>query len=117
MRVRRLSTDGDMQFGGGQAAFWRDVPDAPAQCAVTRLALWEGQWWFDRREGTKWRTRVLGKRTVDTRDATIRSRLLGTEGVKAIAAYSSALDRETRRFVVSATLDTTYGRIAIVEPV
>lgn len=116
MRYRRLDAAGDMVFGGGQAAFFRDVPEAPAQAVMTRLRLEEGEWFLDAREGTPWRTRVLGKYTGPTRDAVVRARVLGTAGVTAIAAYFSAVAREPRTFAVQVTIDTAYGRTAVQEP-
>lgn len=116
MLYRKLDDDGDYSFGHGSANFWKDVPEAPAQAVMTRLHLNVGEWFLDTREGMAWKTRVLDKRTADTRDPTIRARVLGTEGVTRITAYSSDLDRDTRAFTVSATIDTEYGSTTIEEP-
>lgn len=113
MRYRKMDADGDMVFGGGQAAFYRDVPEAVAQAAVTRLMLFEGEWFRDTRDGTRWRTEVLGKGTAATRDPMIRARVLGTTGVTGIASYSSTLNRDTRGFSVNLTIDTVYGKAAV----
>lgn len=110
MRYRKLDASGDMVFGGGQAAFWRDTPEAPAQAVLTRLELRLGEWFLDLTDGTPWETRVLGKHTADTRDPVIRARILGTTGVTGIAAYDSQLDRETRVMGAQATIDTLYGQ-------
>ncbi len=117
MRYRKLDANGDMVFGGGQAAFWRDVPEAPAQAVLTRLRLQLGEWFLDTRDGTPWKTRVLGKYTANTRDPVIRARVLGSEGVIAIVAYGSQLDRETRRFAVQVTIDTRYGQAVVRGPI
>jgi hypothetical protein len=116
VRIRRVDAAGDMLFGQGQANFWRDVPDAPAQLASSRLHLEQGEWFLDTSDGTPWRTRVLGNRTAGTRDPVIRSRILGTQGVKQIVAYDSVLDRETRGFAVQATIETAYGQTQLREP-
>ncbi|MCX5516242.1 hypothetical protein C3941_19825 [Kaistia algarum] len=113
MRVRRIDADGDMVFGGGQRSYWRDQRDAPAQAVLSRLYLFLGEWFLDTDDGTAWKTRVLGKYTGDTRDAVIRSRILGTPGVTGIAAYESNLDREPRAFTVAATIDTQYGQTIV----
>ncbi|KAA2237663.1 hypothetical protein [Salinarimonas soli] len=117
MLYRKLTADGDYSFGRGRADFWRDVPEAPAQAVKTRLHLERGEWFLDLDEGTPWRTRVLGRRTADTRDPVTRARILGTTGVTGISAYSSRLDRETRAFTAQATIDTAYGRTTISEPI
>ncbi len=113
MRVRKLPRT----FGHGAEDFWRDVPDGPAQCVGTRLGLWLGQWFLAPSEGTDFAVKVLGKYTGSTRDVVIRERILGTPGVTKIAAYSSSLDRETRRWTVSATVDTAYGATTITTPI
>lgn len=111
--VRQVDSTGDMVFGNSSKAFWRDVPDAVAQIAESRLGLWQGEWFLDITAGTPYRTRVLGNRTSATRDPTLRNRLLGTLGVRAIAAYSSVLDRDLRAYSVSATLDTIFGQATV----
>lgn len=117
MRYRKLDADGDMVFGGGQAAFWRDQPEAVAQAVKTRLAMRLGEWFLDTSAGTPWNTKVLGKFTAPTRDATIRARILRTTGVTSIDAYASTFDPNTRRFSASATISTVYGKATISEPI
>lgn len=117
MRVRKLDADGDMVFGGDQASYLKDVPDAVAQVVQTRLHLQQGEWYLDMRDGTPWKTKVLGKYTGSTRDMVIRARIAGSPGVQGIAAYSSALDRDGRNFAVTVTIDTIYGKITLKEPV
>lgn len=116
MRVRKLDANGDMQFGFGQADFWRDVPDAPAQCVMTRLQMPDGQWFLDTREGTPWGTQVLGKYTGSTRDPLIRSRALGTQAVNSILGYVSLLSRDRRAFAVAMQIDTQYGQATVAGP-
>lgn len=113
MRYRKLDENGDYSFGHGQADFWQDVPEAPAQAVRTRLSLWQGEWYLDNREGMPWSTKVLGVRTAGSRDAMIRRHILRTEGVTKILGYSSALVRDTREFTVNTEIDTLYGRFQI----
>lgn len=127
MRYRKLSRDavvrgvfvpgGDYVFGQGRSDFWQDVPDAPAQAVLTRLRLQTGEWFLDLKEGTPWKTRVLGRHTEATRDLVVRFRTKGTLGVSTIARYSSNLDRETRAFSVDMTISTIYGVARIREPI
>ena len=116
MRVRRVDAAGDMQFGQGQANFFRDVPDAVAQIVLSRLQLYQGEFFLDTRDGTPWRTQVLGKYTGPTRDMVIRSRILGTPGCTAITDYNSAVNRDTRGFAAQATINTTYGATTVAVP-
>lgn len=117
MRYRKLDADGDMVFGGGQAAFYRDQPEAPAQAVQTRLALRTGEWFLDTSAGTPWNTKVLGKFTASVRDATLRKRIIGTQGVTEITAYSSTFDPATRKFSVEATISTAYGQTTVSGPI
>lgn len=115
MRYRKLDNSGDMVFGGGQADFLRDTPDAVAQAVATRLRLLAGEWFLDTSEGTAWRARVLGERTASTRDPEVKARILGTPGVRTIIEYTSTLDPITRAFSVAVRLDTVYGAATVTE--
>ncbi len=111
MRVRKVDETGDMVFGGNQAAFHRDAPEAVAQVVESRLQLWERQWYLDLGEGTPYETQVLGKRTETLRDPALRARILDTPGVTEIVRYESVLNRDTRGFAVAATIATAFSRV------
>jgi hypothetical protein len=100
-------------LGGGLSSFFVNSPDAVAQAVQTRLALWSREWFLDLTDGTAWPTGVLGRNTQATRDAVIRNRILTTSGVNVILSYSSNLDRATRTFNISVSLDTIYGQVDI----
>jgi hypothetical protein len=112
MRYRKLDADGDYVFGGQQADFYKDSPDAVGQAVLTRLRLARGEWFLDTTEGTPW-DRVLGKYTSGTYDAAIRQRILGTQGVLSLAAYTSTLKSEQRALSVTATINTIYGTTTV----
>ena len=116
MRVRKLDANYDYSFGHGANDWFVNVPDAPAQCVVTRLNLWLGEWFLDRSVGMPWKTKVLGKYTDSTRDPVIRAYTLATQGVSAIVSYSSTLNRSTRGFAGQMEIKTIYGTAKIVEP-
>lgn len=111
MRVRQLTSDGDMRFGHQQYDFYRDIPEAPAQCVQTRLMFWQGEWYLDLTDGTPYQGGVLGTNTELTADSVIRDRILNTRGVTGIAegSYNSQLDRVTRRLSAACTVDTAFG--------
>jgi len=117
MRVRKMSANGDMTFGGGQTNFWINVPDAVAQAVKTRLALRLGEWFLDTSDGTPWNTRVLGKYTGSVRDATLRARILGTPNLTKITVYSSSVNRDSRAYSVNLIADTSFGKINIQGPI
>jgi hypothetical protein len=115
MRYRKLTPDGDYQFGHGQADFYSDQPEAPAQAVYTRLRLELGEWFLDTSDGTDWRVEVLGKYTASTRDMVIRARILGTPGISEMVTYASGFDANTRQYTFTATLNTVYGPVRIAE--
>lgn len=109
MRYRALDANGDYSFGRSAANFLVDSPACVAQAVLTKLRLWQGEWHLDSQEGTPWLTEVLGKYTSDLYDMAIQSRILDTQGVKSITAYTSVRDGATRKLNVSVTIDTIYG--------
>ncbi|MCL8000188.1 hypothetical protein M8994_18315 [Brucella sp. 21LCYQ03] len=117
MRYRKLDENDDYVFGGNLASFFIGQPEAPAQAVKTRLMLQLGEWFVDTSDGTPWKTKVLGKYTSATRDPVLRNRILGTQGVSAIALYASQFDPETRQYDVQAQIDTVYGKTTIQETI
>lgn len=115
MRYRRLSPDGDFTLGHGAADYLVDSPECVAQAVATRLRLLSGEWFLDLQEGTPYEAHVLGKQTPQSYDPILRARILQTEGVREITAYSSTFDGETRRLTASVSLSTDYGPTELTE--
>lgn len=107
MKYRKLDKDGDYQLGHGNLDFYQDQPEAVAQSAMTRLQLWQGQWFIDTTSGTPWLQQILGKRMAV--ESVLRARILGTEGVVEIQEMSMQLDPDTRKVAVNASIVTAYG--------
>lgn len=115
MRYRKLDSAGDYTLGSG-ADFLANSPEAVAQAVQTRLALWAGEWFVDTSDGMPWAGDVLGKRFQrNNPDSAIKSRILGTPGVTELLEYSSAFDGETRKFTVTAKINTAYGTATLTE--
>jgi hypothetical protein len=121
MRYRKLSSDGDMQFGHNSADIWKDVPDVVGQAIKTRLLQYRGEWFLDVTEGMPWggfpinddvvtQGQVLGRSSAPARDTAIKIRVLETPGVVGISDYSSSLNSDNRAFSVSMKVTTIYGR-------
>lgn len=111
MKVRKLTADGDYRLGHGDRDFHVDTAEGVAQNVMTRLALWQGQWFIDTSEGTPWLQRILGKHNAV--DTVIKTRILDTPGVISISEYESILNPDTRSMTVTATLETEYGQSTI----
>lgn len=111
MRYRKLDENGDYTLGTG-ADFFVNNRQAVAQAVLTRLRLFQGEWFLDLSAGMPWATGVLGKYTQPTYDALIKDQILGTQGVLAITKYSSSLDPAERALTVSVDYDTIYGPVS-----
>jgi hypothetical protein len=103
---------GDMTFGKGGANFLIDNPTAVAQAILTRLCLWQGEWFLNLQEGTPWMQQVLGHPYGgQVPDSAIRQRITTTPYVTSIANYVSTFDRTSRFFSVSCEVYTSFGQV------
>ena len=110
MRYRALTATGDYQIGQGSANFLVNSPACVAQAVLTRLDLWQGQWFLDTTFGMPWLTDVIGKNTGGLYDIAIQQYILATQGVNQIQGYSSYLNRTKRSLSISIQdLVTIYG--------
>ncbi len=117
MRYRKLDANGDYTFGQGSANFWINVPQGVAQSIITRLKLWQNEWFLDKTAGTPIAQQVLGYGTEELYDVVIKQRILSTLGVTAILEYQSSRDPETRELTVGpTTVQTQYSATPIVVP-
>ena len=111
MRYRQLSPTGDSTIFSGNTLFLINEPSAVAQAVLTRLRLFQGEWFLDTTLGMPWFQQVLGFNTQAARDAAIQNTILGTPGVNQIVSYTSTV--VDRKLQVECTIDTIYGTEAI----
>jgi len=103
---------GDMLFGHNSRDFLCDSPTTVAQAILTRLKLWQGEWYLNLQAGTPWMQQVLGNSPgTGVPDAVIRQRILGTPYVTDISDYASAFNPSNRTLVVSCQVYTQFGQI------
>ena len=117
-RKRRISPKGshssrDRQFGHSAADFLVDSPACVAQLILTRLLLFQGEYFLDLTEGTPWMQGVLGVGTKGVYDLVIQQRILATQGVTGIVNYSSLLTGSNRKLSVTVQVQTQYGQTPI----
>lgn len=115
MIYRKLDEDGDYTFGGNGNSFYRNDPLGVSQSVITRLRLWENEWFLDISEGMPYLDGVMGKYTMDDVDSIIKERIINTEGVVEITSYQSSFNPDLRKFSVSVTISTIYGEAVINE--
>jgi len=111
MRNRQMTPSGDTTIFSGATQFLVNSPAAVAQAVLTRLNLWQGQWFLDSTLGLPVYQQILGFGTQAVRDAAIQNVILNTPGVNQITQYTSSL--VNRAFRVQATIDTIYGSTTI----
>jgi hypothetical protein len=112
MKYRKLDQNGDMSFGNAILDFYVDIPEAVAQAVLTRLKLWQGEWFIDTEAGVPYNTRVIGFGNTFIYDYVLKSTILQTKGVNSIKEYSSFID-QNRNAKVSVVIDTIYGLFSI----
>lgn len=110
MRYRKLDANGDYSFGQGYANFYINVPAAVGQAVLTRLLLWQGEWFLSVTDGTPYSTEILGTGTANTYDAAIQQVILETPGVSSIVSYSSTFNHQNRSVSIVCTIDTVYSQ-------
>ena len=115
MIYRKLDSEGDYTFGGNENSFYRNDPLGVSQSVITRLRLWENEWFLDIVEGMPYLGGVMGKYTLEDVDSIIKERIINTEGVVEITSYESSFNPDLRKFSVSVTISTLYGDAVINE--
>ncbi|PAV01791.1 hypothetical protein CBG25_14670 [Arsenophonus sp. ENCA] len=109
MRYRRETSKGDYSFGQGDNTFLTNTPDAVALAIITRLSLWQGQWFLNSEEGTPWLQSVLGKPHLNAYGMTIKERILDTQSVTTLSDFTVRQSPTTRKLTISAKVQTQYG--------
>lgn len=111
MQYRPLDLNYDYTVG---VPFLANSPATVAQLILTRLRLWKGEWFIDTTDGTPYLQNVLGKPTGQLPpDAYIKQRILSTQAVTSISSYSASYNGNTRNLMISATVNTLYGKTTI----
>lgn len=111
MRYRKLSATGDYTFGQGALNFLVNTPETVGQVVQTGLLLWIGEWYLDNSVGIPYIQGVVGKHSKDQADLTLKTQILGMQGVVALNNFQTILDPITRKYSnISGDLDTIYGK-------
>lgn len=107
---RRLDSAYEPVFGQGQKDYISGK-DAVAQSIKTRLNLWLGEWWEDKKEGLPMMQSILGRMSRDRGQASllIQRRIVGTPYVSSISKVSSSFNLSSRSFTFSCVASITFG--------
>lgn len=110
MKYRPLGAGLDYTVG---IPFLSNSPVCVAQAVLTRLKLWQGEWFIDTSDGTPWLQSILGKQNGQSPDVYIKQRILATPNVTAITAYSGTYDGPSRAYTVNVTITTAFGTTSL----
>ena len=113
MKVRKLDSVGDMNFGNGDYDFYKDTPETVAQIVLTTLKLWQGEWFLDDTLGVPYSQAILGVGKQQTAEMAMRTAILGVDGVKSLDYFEMSVATETRTIKFNATITTIYGQTQI----
>lgn len=112
MRYRRLDTNNDYVLGQNTQDFVTDL-EAVKQAVYTRLKLLYSEWWENIEDGFPFFEQVAGRSanpsSLQAVDLVIRDRIINTENVVQILAYSGAFNHDTRNYTVYTKINTAYG--------
>jgi len=118
MKYRRLSDTGDYTFGAADQDFVYDI-DATAQAIKTRLQLYRDSFWRDLPDGLPMFQNILGSRgsisNLAQVDGIIQQRISGTQNVQAITEFSSEFSRDSREYIFTANVQTTFSQNIIIQ--
>ncbi|MGL5726397.1 MAG: hypothetical protein ACRCYD_00865 [Plesiomonas sp.] len=113
MTVRKIDPlTGDIVTSGEQFITGQEEI---AQTIQTRLRLYLGEYFRDITDGTPWFETILGKDTNrNAAEASLRNRIVRTEGVIRLTSFSFTADPVSRKASVTAGCMTKYGQIEVV---
>jgi hypothetical protein len=113
-RYRRLGINNEPAMGRGRQDFLLDI-DAVGQAVITRLKLWQNEWWEDLYLGIPMWQSMLG--VVGTKkeviDRIIQDCIMQTTGISGISYLSSIFNSSDRSYQFYCILDTIYGQTVI----
>lgn len=113
---RNLGPNYDPLWGQGQANFLTDL-NAVAQLILTRLNLFEAEWWADLTDGTPMWQSILGAsaslRQRQQISLLLTQRILGTPYAISVSELSLTFNPATRQMTYTATVATQFGNTIV----
>lgn len=112
MTVRLIdSVTGDIETSGRQ---FTSGAEEVAQTIKTRLRLYLGEYFRNINDGTPWWESILGKKgSLASKETIIKNRIIRTNGVKQLVAFSTDFNIDTRVYSISAVVLTDFGETTI----
>lgn len=117
IKYRQLSASGDVLWGQGQANFLSDLP-AVAQVVLTRLRLFQGEWWAATNDGLPLWQSILGQsgspQNLQQIELLISQRIRGAPYVVSTSQVLTSYNSASRGpYKYSATVNTIFGQMTV----
>jgi hypothetical protein len=113
---RQLSSTGDPLWGQGTANYLSNL-EAVAQAVLTRLQLFQGEWWASTTDGLPLWQSILGQpagqQSQQQMATLISARILGTPWVIGLASVAVTFNSQTRMMGYTAVVNTQFGTIVV----
>jgi hypothetical protein len=113
---RSLDPNGDPEWGQSQGNFLADV-DAVGQAILTRLRLFEGEWWANQLDGVPYWQKILGFSGANGNTQAIslilQANILGAPFVTGITNAQASYDPGARQFSFYASVQTQFGTLTV----
>jgi hypothetical protein len=113
---RQLGANNDPLWGNGQLNYLSDLA-AVAQAVLTRLQLFEGEWWAATNDGLPLWQSILGQGASPVNQQQISllitARILATPYVISVGAVQPSYSSTARAFAYSAVVQTQFGQLQV----
>jgi hypothetical protein len=114
---RQLGPNNDPLWGNGQLNYLADLA-AVAQAVLTRLQLFEGEWWAATNDGLPLFQSILGQSAAPVSQQQssllITARILGSPYIVSIGSVVTSFNSVTRQpFAYSAVVQSQFGQFQV----
>lgn len=111
MIFRQLTALGDWTFGRGINCYATKIGAIELNIR-TRLLSWKGNCFFALNDWVDWLNR-LDKGQEQNLLQELKNVILQSQGVVSIVSFAGVLNRDTRQYVVTFTIETDYGTLFV----
>ena len=113
---RQLGPNNDPLWGNGQLNYLSDL-EAVAQAVLTRLNLFQGEWWAATNDGLPLFQVILGQGAAPVNQQqmslSITARILATPYVISVSTVQTSYNPLTRQYNYSSVVQTQFGQLQV----
>lgn len=113
MKIRRLDSNGDWDYGHSQSSYYIDNAQSVGLNIVTRLREWYRDCFFAMDKGIDYPTRLGSFNQKENLDNDIQSIILNSADVVDITSFESTYSRDTRVYTCKAQVLHIYSDEAL----